>query len=648
MKIENLTVGMRIRNYQDLCILIEEKICTGKSKQLQVQKWEQYFRYHRDGNTFIIDEIYKKPLPPPPRKLRSDNIYTELIEIIMIDKLLSEHSIKIRKVELYRLLGFCNDNYANTNLKDFKNIMQQFQDNGITGRLMTVDEAQSCYMDFSNFARNKFNDILMSALESMQRRNLIIYRKTFLIVEEVYGKHITRDANKEEECEILELISGFLKNNPQYYHINTYMIYAYYAELNKWIRKNKKDWFAAYPVMCITINDNQDDISRVNKQLYRGFTNDTRIGEKKLELNRIIIERFNKHFSDEFKKAKNNNRVLQEDWIQWGESNKMNSEKFYPPYFQEAQSSLVDLFIKIEVNDTLNQDDIQMEEFKMNTNIKADSCAVINTFPVLIKEYHDQRVVTFKDIDTVHGRPEGTARKRFNDNKKHFIEGEDYYIVTQPSEIRTLGITRPQGGLPESVILITETGYFMISKSFRDDLAWTVQRQLVNTYFKAKEIIKQQQFNQDTCYTSLIKDKISKWKRQVSNPLIERLQSLLTDCSLGQTYACIYREMKKNFDFDGNTRRLEYSSKYNIPLEECAIIDVIAVDNVLRKQFLQCLSSCIRSIATDQVKAALEIQENCLEMITRKEQHNSQFDSEFDEISLISECNCKLKGLETT
>ena len=40
---------------------------------------------------------------------------------------------------------------------------------------------------------------------------------------------------------------------------------------------------------------------------------------------------------------------------------------------------------------------------------------------VVIKEWHGKRVITFKDIDTVHQRPEGTARKRFNDNRKHFV-----------------------------------------------------------------------------------------------------------------------------------------------------------------------------------------------------------------------------------
>ena len=113
----------------------------------------------------------------------------------------------------------------------------------------------------------------------------------------------------------------------------------------------------------------------------------------------------------------------------------------------------------------------------------------INNTNIAIKEYQGQRVVTFKDVDTVHGRPDGTARKRFNDNKDHFIEGEDYFVLNQPSEIRTLGIQRPQGGTPEAVTLITESGYLMLAKSFTDDKAWQVQRQLVKGYFRAKEAV---------------------------------------------------------------------------------------------------------------------------------------------------------------
>lgn len=111
---------------------------------------------------------------------------------------------------------------------------------------------------------------------------------------------------------------------------------------------------------------------------------------------------------------------------------------------------------------------------------------IIQGTAIQIKEYRDQRVVTFKDIDTVHKRPDGTARKRFNDNRQRFVSGVDFFKVTQPSEIRTLGITRPQGGIPNEIILVTETGYLMLVKSFNDDLAWKVQRELVDSYFRVR------------------------------------------------------------------------------------------------------------------------------------------------------------------
>lgn len=47
----------------------------------------------------------------------------------------------------------------------------------------------------------------------------------------------------------------------------------------------------------------------------------------------------------------------------------------------------------------------------------------IGNADISIKEYKGQRVVTFKDIDMVHERPDGTAKRNFNTNKARFVEG---------------------------------------------------------------------------------------------------------------------------------------------------------------------------------------------------------------------------------
>lgn len=113
------------------------------------------------------------------------------------------------------------------------------------------------------------------------------------------------------------------------------------------------------------------------------------------------------------------------------------------------------------------------------------SAQIIQGTAIQIKEYQGKRVVTFKDIDTVHKRREGTASRNFNQNRNRFIEDVDFFkIKITDNEIRSqFGISPNAGG---TVMLITETGYLMLVKSFTDELAWKVQRELVDSYFRAR------------------------------------------------------------------------------------------------------------------------------------------------------------------
>lgn len=108
----------------------------------------------------------------------------------------------------------------------------------------------------------------------------------------------------------------------------------------------------------------------------------------------------------------------------------------------------------------------------------------INNTEILVKEFSGQRVVTFKEIDAVHGRPDGTASRNFRSNRDHFIEGEDYFKITPDEFRRAFG--EMDARQQNDVTLITESGYLMLVKSFTDDLAWKVQRELVKGYFRAK------------------------------------------------------------------------------------------------------------------------------------------------------------------
>lgn len=73
--------------------------------------------------------------------------------------------------------------------------------------------------------------------------------------------------------------------------------------------------------------------------------------------------------------------------------------------------------------------------------------------------------------------------------RKRFIEGEDFFSIPYSEFSTKFVLNSSKGGNPNvSVILVTKSGYLMLVKSFTDDLAWDVQRQLVNNYFNSHQI----------------------------------------------------------------------------------------------------------------------------------------------------------------
>lgn len=109
--------------------------------------------------------------------------------------------------------------------------------------------------------------------------------------------------------------------------------------------------------------------------------------------------------------------------------------------------------------------------------------------------YRGQPVLTLPQIDNVHQRPDGTARKTFNRNRNRFVLEEDFFEVPYEewSKILTVRLTDDQrpdrkGGRRGSLIMLRKSGYLLLVKPMNDDRAWFVQRELVKSYFELEEI----------------------------------------------------------------------------------------------------------------------------------------------------------------
>lgn len=217
----------------------------------------------------------------------------------------------------------------------------------------------------------------------------------------------------------------------------------------------------------------------------------------------------------------------------------------------------------------------------------------INNTDLSVKEFNEQRVVTFKDIDMLHERVEGTAKRNFNEHKKHLIKDVDYFEVKQSDfqkyEIRTLEI--PNRGLT----LITESGYLMLVKSLQDDLAWKVQRELVNNYFRVNsgQALNTSKLSKELKAILMLDEKTVEMDNRITN-LEERMtietgsQKVLCDlvnkkvmAVLGGKDTPAYRELgKKVFRqcWNDYKKKLDVASYKDTPIKDFDLAKQVIID----------------------------------------------------------------------
>lgn len=176
----NLVEGMIVKNYQAMCKLLNQTTGTGNQKKAQLKTWERYFDYDKDGQKFIIIEIYDEPLPSDDGRSRRDGIYSQYIEVLLMRYLTSGegHVATLTKRKLYNLLGLAPEAYirlpCNEELGQITSNHMRYTYN--------LDVELSDIQHFYHRADLKMNSIVRSALNSMKRKMLIKYMTEYVIV----------------------------------------------------------------------------------------------------------------------------------------------------------------------------------------------------------------------------------------------------------------------------------------------------------------------------------------------------------------------------------------------------------------------------------------------------------------------------------
>lgn len=269
-----------------------------------------------------------------------------------------------------------------------------------------------------------------------------------------------------------------------------------------------------------------------------------------------------------------------------------------------------------------------------NSVATVENAITVGNHTLPIKEYNNVRIVTFKDIDSVHERPDGTASRNFRKNRGYFILGEDYFKITPDEFRRTIGDMdiRQQN----DVMLITESGYLMLVKSFTDDLAWKVQRELVNTYFRVKDVVtimgamartiqdmsvRMNQLEVLTDKVTVLEKEIKKltptppncssWKRHIATPLVLSLSKII-EVPIAETYKFIYDDMASTYGFDKIHAMTQFCNKYKV--DNVSTIDAVADVPTYVEMFTKSVNKFLDMnnpvSDTSNTKAKLEVNNN--------------------------------------
>lgn len=159
---ENISVGMVIKNYKELCNLLNIPILSGGNmKQSQIKQLKRYMDFDKSGQKFIITDIFDTPLTVnDQRKLGNNSIYSHYVEVLLLQQLhKSLNKILASPIELFRMLYLANNNYKNISYDD-----------------LIIKNPSLTYSMISKFylcTYNKFHRILESTLKNMFSRNII-------------------------------------------------------------------------------------------------------------------------------------------------------------------------------------------------------------------------------------------------------------------------------------------------------------------------------------------------------------------------------------------------------------------------------------------------------------------------------------------
>lgn len=316
LDVSQLHEGMIVKNYKEMCRLLNQTVQTSNSKKAQLAEWQRYFDYEKSGQKFLITNVKEVPDEPNEHRVRR-GLYVSYIEYLLTKYLANREGyvVTITKKELYILLGMTSEKLFDNQIK--------------ASHLNNKDKTTTCeILDFYNRAEAKLNSIVTAALNSMQSRSLIKYNKEYVATTNVYNKDglLVEDTivitDQFTISQILKLENQALRElglNSQHEAIFRNKIKEFYRRVDE-LANQQFGWLRirSHLQIIYTIDQMQKWLPIQDQEVQRLST-----AYQMLNLNKKIINYVNNQAKDRYDKQ----RQMLDD--EWGGLNPMYSSKIH-------------------------------------------------------------------------------------------------------------------------------------------------------------------------------------------------------------------------------------------------------------------------------------------------------------------------------
>lgn len=275
MNVANLKEGIEIKNYPELCKVLEMPKKAGNSKKSQLKELERFVNFQQIGHSFLIKEIYATAKEKVDNRGKT-SVYGDMIQLLVMDYLIESNSdtTVITRNQLLKHIHMINENYSycSANVPSFSTYAD-------------IDE-QIVY-DFFNTTNNNFKSALEIALKNLRDKALIIYDTVTSVAFEQGHRVATEDERK-----LIVKIEKKILNELDFERLSQVRASSkwklFQSKVSDFLKENS-DILYYYTSYEITVN--REHIEKDYKKLLQLALDEAEREKQKNELNAMVCKR---------------------------------------------------------------------------------------------------------------------------------------------------------------------------------------------------------------------------------------------------------------------------------------------------------------------------------------------------------------------